>query len=69
MRQAPAGQKGITQISDLAGHPELVLAFSMEFLNREDGWPGLVRTYNLPGHPQASTTAWPTRQWPTAPLT
>ena len=51
MRKALAGQKGITRISDLAAHPELVLAFSLEFLNREDGWPGLVRTYNLSGKP------------------
>ncbi len=51
MRKDLAGQKGITRISDLRGHPELVLAFSLEFLNREDGWPGLAGTYNLPGKP------------------
>lgn len=51
MRKKTAEEKGISRISDLAAHPELVLAFSLEFLNREDGWPGLVRTYNLSGKP------------------
>ena len=51
MRKKTAAEKGISRISDLAAHPELALAFSLEFLNREDGWPGLVRTYDLPGKP------------------
>ena len=51
MREKAAAQKGISRISELAAHPELVLAFSLEFLNREDGWPGLERTYNLAGEP------------------
>ena len=51
MRKKTAEEKGISRISDLAAHPDLVLAFSLEFLNREDGWPGLVRTYKLPGKP------------------
>ena len=51
MREKLAKEKGISQVSDLATHPELVLAFSLEFLNRKDGWPGLVSTYNLTGKP------------------
>ncbi len=47
MRQSAAAAKGITRISELASHPELALAFSLEFLNRKDGWPGLADTYNL----------------------
>ena len=51
MREQLAREKGIYRVSDLAAHPELVLAFSLEFLNREDGWPGLAGTYNLTGKP------------------
>ncbi|MCB1694253.1 MAG: hypothetical protein KDI19_15885, partial [Pseudomonadales bacterium] len=42
-----AGKLGIETISDLAGRDDLKLAFSLEFLNREDGWPGLARTYGF----------------------
>ena len=51
MRRKTAEEKGISRISDLPAHPELALAFSLEFLNRNDGWPGLARAYNLPGKP------------------
>ncbi len=51
MREKTAEEKGISRISDLVAHPELVLTFSLEFLNREDGWLGLLRTYKLPGKP------------------
>ena len=47
MRKDAAEAEGISRISDLASHPELKPAFSLEFLNREDGWPGLTETYNL----------------------
>ena len=47
MRQGMATEKGISRISDLAQHPQLALAFSLEFLNREDGWPGLAAAYHL----------------------
>jgi len=40
----------IRTISDLAEHPDLTLAFSNEFMQRDDGWPGLKRTYHLPMH-------------------
>ena len=47
MRKDTAAAEGISRISELAHHPGLKLAFSLEFLNREDGWPGLAETYNL----------------------
>lgn len=47
MRKNTAAANGITRISDLARHPELAFAFSLEFLNRKDGWPGLSDTYGL----------------------
>ena len=34
-----ARKLGLTRVSDLAAHPELALGFSLEFLNRADGWP------------------------------
>lgn len=45
--QADAQRYGLRRISDLAAHPELKLAFSHEFLERKDGWPGLAREYGL----------------------
>lgn len=48
MREERAAQLGIRSISDLAGHGELNLAFSNEFMNRGDGWPGLAAAYALP---------------------
>lgn len=38
----------ITSVSELANWPELKLGFSLEFLNRADGWPALQRAYQLP---------------------
>jgi len=38
---------GISKISDLAAHPNLVFGFSHEFLNRGDGWPALSAHYGL----------------------
>ena len=35
-------------ISDLRQHPSLVFGFTNEFMNRQDGWPGLQQHYNLP---------------------
>jgi osmoprotectant transport system permease protein len=45
--QKAADQYGLKKISDLGGHPELRLAFTHEFLERKDGWPGLARHYGL----------------------
>ncbi|MEE4661081.1 MAG: glycine betaine ABC transporter substrate-binding protein [Halieaceae bacterium] len=39
---------GLRAISDLREHPELSLGFSLEFLNRADGWPSLKAHYDLP---------------------
>ena len=38
---------GITRISDLRGNDQLRIAFAHEFLNRQDGWPGLKTLYGL----------------------
>jgi osmoprotectant transport system permease protein len=48
MRRTRAEELGIRRISDLKQHPNLVLGFSNEFVNREDGWRGLRRHYGLP---------------------
>lgn len=45
--QAAAERYGLRKLSDLARHPELRLAFTHEFLERKDGWPGLARYYRL----------------------
>jgi osmoprotectant transport system permease protein len=42
-----ARRLGLERISDLARHPELTGAFTSGFLEREDGWPGLRRHYDL----------------------
>ena len=42
-----AKQLGISTISELAVQPNIDLGFSVEFLNRPDGWPGLVETYGF----------------------
>ena len=41
----------LERISDLAGHPELRIGLSHEFLGRADGWPGLARHYGLTARP------------------
>jgi osmoprotectant transport system permease protein len=46
-----ARERGLKTISDLAKLPNLRFGFSHEFLNRQDGWPGLARTYGLPARP------------------
>jgi glycine betaine/choline ABC-type transport system substrate-binding protein len=47
MRSRDAARLGIRKISDLAAHPELRLGFGYEFVEREDGYKGLARTYGL----------------------
>jgi osmoprotectant transport system permease protein len=42
-----AALHGLGKISDLAAAPNLRAAFSHEFLNRPDGWPGLKARYQL----------------------
>jgi len=48
MVEARAMRLGIGSISALAAHPALVVGISNEFLDRQDGWPGLVARYQLP---------------------
>lgn len=48
MAEARAEALDIRTLSDLRAHPDLRLGFSNEFLDREDGWPGLRRAYGLP---------------------
>ncbi|HUO85964.1 MAG TPA: glycine betaine ABC transporter substrate-binding protein [Thermoanaerobaculia bacterium] len=47
MRSAPAAERGITRISDLARHRDLAVVVSHEFLERRDGWPGLAAAYGF----------------------
>jgi osmoprotectant transport system permease protein len=45
---ALARERGLTTISQLASQPNLRLGFSLEFLNRAEGWPALSAFYGLP---------------------
>jgi osmoprotectant transport system permease protein len=46
LRSDKAESLGVTCVSDLAGHGnDLAVGFSIEFMNREDGWPGLREHY------------------------
>ena len=47
VRETTAERLGISRISDLAKHAQLRAGFSHEFLNRPDGWPGLISAYGL----------------------
>jgi osmoprotectant transport system permease protein len=51
LRRERARRLRLRTIGDLADHPDLRFAFSHEFINRNDGWPGLKRTYGLPHEP------------------
>jgi osmoprotectant transport system permease protein len=42
-----AAAAGIARISDLRGRDDLEIAFSHEFVDREDGWRGLRAAYDL----------------------
>lgn len=48
MKDELAERLGLRTISDLRSHPELVLGFGNEFMDRADGWPGLRQRYRLP---------------------
>jgi osmoprotectant transport system permease protein len=48
MRRSEAQQLGIRTISDLRKHPELKIALTHEFLDRQDGWQPLRERYTLP---------------------
>lgn len=47
MRRATAESHGITSISDLAKHTDLVVGVTHEFLGRADGWKPLAKAYGL----------------------
>lgn len=49
MRPATADSLGVSSISDLRQHPEVRFGMSNEFMDREDGWPGLRQRYRLSG--------------------
>ncbi len=46
-----AERLGLKRISDLSRQPDLRFGFSNEFLNRQDGWPGLAKEYGLSARP------------------
>ncbi|MBO6575150.1 MAG: ABC transporter permease subunit [Rhodothermales bacterium] len=46
--RALAEERGITTTSDLRAHPDLILGFTNEFMDRADGWPLLRTRYRLP---------------------
>ena len=48
MLKSRAEELGIEKISDLLRFPDLILGFSNEFIDREDGWKNLKRRYDLP---------------------
>jgi osmoprotectant transport system permease protein len=48
MKSDLADRLKVRTISDLRNHPELVMGFGNEFMDRADGWPGLQRRYHLP---------------------
>lgn len=47
MKKEVCRELGIAKISDLRRHPELRFGFSNEFMDRQDGWPGLKARYRL----------------------
>ena len=52
MKDDRAKALGISKISDLvAAHRDLKVVVSHEFLQRSDGWPGLVRAYGFDWYP------------------
>jgi len=51
MRSETAREKGIHSLSELRAHPEIRFGLSQEFVERQDGWPALVSTYQLAAAP------------------
>ncbi len=48
IKQDKAERLGLRSIADLAAHQQLNVVVSHEFLQRQDGWPGLAASYGLP---------------------
>jgi len=51
IKREQAAALDISTISELAMQPDIDLGFSVEFMNREDGWSGLARTYGFSQQP------------------
>ncbi len=51
MKEEIAEHLQIRSIADLGQHPTLRVGLSDEFLQRNDGWPGLKQSYRLPQTP------------------
>ena len=51
LKRSLAMRENIEKVSQMKNFPDLKLAFSLEFMNREDGWPGLNRMYQIGGSP------------------
>ena len=47
VRRGQSEALNLRAIGDLARHPELRVVLSHEFIEREDGWPGLSRIYGI----------------------
>jgi osmoprotectant transport system permease protein len=52
LAESEAQQLDVSSISDLAQYPQLRFGLSHEFLERNDGWSGLKRSYELPQSPK-----------------
>ena len=48
MKKDKAAELGIRTISDLNRYPDLRFGFSIQFMDRSDGWPTLRIAYNMP---------------------
>ncbi len=51
LREEAAARLGISTVTELAGHPDLRFGLGHEFMERNDGWPGLRELYTLPQSP------------------
>jgi osmoprotectant transport system permease protein len=51
VRAADAERFSLTKVSDLAAQPQLRFGLGHEFMERNDGWPGLKARYALPHTP------------------
>jgi osmoprotectant transport system permease protein len=52
LSESEAQRLDISSVSDLAEQPQLRFGLGHEFLERNDGWSGLKRTYRLPQSPK-----------------
>lgn len=53
LARSVAQARGITEIGQLAEHPDLSFGFSPPFMDRADGWPGLSAEYGLGQSPKS----------------